>query len=350
MPTSIGSTQSEKAQSKFLRYGVSLVLISVLFLAFIQPANAVSVKKKIYAVFWRGCEELCHGFQDYIKKNLNAEIIIRDAAGDKTRLLGFLEEARATNVNLILTWGTSVTLGITGTLDDINDSRFNNEIPHVFTVVADPVGSQIVESLDRTGRQNITGTFNRVPESVNISTIRSYLPTFKRLGLLYNTNEPNSVLKFKEISELANEMDFELTALEIDLNDDGLPNVENIAVKMRVLKEKNVDFIYLGSSSFLDSNRDIFTGSAVDNGIPVLSPYERLVRDSQALLSIAADYYELGKIAGGQAEKILVDGVVPGELPVVKMTDFAYVVNMEVARKLNIFPSVAILQIAETVH
>jgi hypothetical protein len=30
------------------------------------------------------------------------------------------------------------------------------------------------------------------------------------------------------------------------------------------------------------------------------------------------------------------------------VTDFAYVVNMAVARKLNIFPPIEILQIAET--
>jgi len=343
--------QSEKTRSKFFRYSIFLILVSVMFIVFLRPSDAASDKKTIYAVYWRGCEELCHGFQDYIEENnLDAEIIVRDAAGDKTRLAGFLEEARITDADLILTWGTSVTLGIAGTLDDVNDSRFNNEIPHVFTGVADPVGARIVESLDKTGRLNITGTFNRVPESVNITTIRSYMPTFRRLGLLYNTHEPNSVQKFNEISALSKEMDFELTALEIDLNDEGVPRVDDIAVKMRVLKERNVDFIYLGSSSFLDSNRDIFTGSAVDNGMPVLSPYERLVRDSQALLSIAGDYYELGKIAGSQAEKILIDGIVPGELPVSRMTDFAYVVNMDVARKLNLFPSVEILQVAETVN
>ncbi|MDA9983115.1 ABC transporter substrate-binding protein [Gammaproteobacteria bacterium] len=337
--------------SKLLRYSVFLVLFSAMFLTFFRLADAESDKKTIYAVFWRGCEELCQGFQDYIREEkINAEVVIRDADSDKTKLTAFLDEARAMGVDLILTWGTSVTLGITGTVDDVNDPRFNNDIPHVFTGVADPVGSRIVESLDKTGRQNITGTFNRVPESVNISTIRSYMPTFKRLGLIYNTNERNSVLKFEEITALSKQMDFELIAVEMGLDDEGLPSEEDIPVKMKVLKDKNVDFIYLGSSSFLDTHRDKFTGSAVENGIPVLSPYERLVRDSQALLSIAASYYELGKIAGNQAVKILVGEAIPGELPVVRMTNFAYVVNMDVARKLNLFPSVEILQVAETVN
>ena len=49
-------------------------------------------------------------------------------------------------------------------------------------------------------------------------------------------------------------------------------------------------------------------------------------------------------------DKILVDGAVPGDLPIAAMTDFAHVVNMDVARRLNLFPPVAILQVAETVN
>ena len=329
---------------------LSLVLGSVLAMTIPQDASAENINKTIYAVFWYGCEEICQGFQDHIAQlNINAEIIIRNADRDKTRLPSFLDEARSLGADLILSWGTSVTLGLTGTLDDIDDPQFNNDIPQVFTFVADPVGSRIVESLDKTGRANITGTFSRVPESVNIVAIRSYLPTFKRLGLLYNRNERNSVLKFNEITQLAKQMNFELVALEMELDQNGQPQVEDIPDKMAELKASEVDFIYLGSSSFLDLNRDVFTGSAVANGIPVLSPYERLVRDSHALLSVAARLYDVGRLAGEQAERILVDGIPPGDLPVTRMTDFAYVVNMDVARKLNLFPSVDILQIAETV-
>ncbi len=118
---------------------------------------------------------------------------------------------------------------------------------------------------------------------------------------------------------------------------------------MAELEAAEVDFIYLGSSSFLDVHRDIFTQSAVDHGIPVLSPYERLVRDSHALLSIAARYQDVGKIAGRQMKSILIDGKMPGDLPVLSVDQYAYVINMTTARKLNMFPSVEILQIAETV-
>ena len=225
-----------------------------------------------------------------------------------------------------------------------------DDIPLVFMVVADPIGSEIIVSKENTGRENVTGTFNRVPEAVNINTIRLYYPPFKRLGLLYNTNEHNSVVKAKELAELATTMNFELTALELELGADGKPNPESIPKRVADLKAAGVDFIYLGSSSFLDVNRELFTQSAVDHGIPVLSPYERLVRNAHALLSIAARYEDVGALAARQAESILVDGKKPGELPVLTVDQYAYVVNMTTAKKLNMFPSVEILQVAETVE
>ena len=330
---------------------VSLVLLGAL--GWIIPAADAQAKKEftIYMVFWRGCEEACEGFKEYIAESgIDAELVIRNANRDKSKLPGYVEEARAIEADLVVTWGTSVTRGIAGTVADEGDPRFVNDIPVVFMVVADPIGSKVIESYEKTGRANVTGTRNRVPERVNINTIRSIYPAFKRLGLLYNTNENNSVVKMKEIAALSGEMDFELVALELELGEDGKPKPESIPVRMAELEAAGVDFIYLGSSSFLDVHREIFTRSAVDHGIPVLSPYERLVRDSHALLSIAARYEDVGRLAGRQVKYILVDGKKPGDLPVLSVDQYAYVVNMRTAKKLNVFPSVEMLQIAEIVE
>ena len=280
---------------KPLKIAVVLMVLASTFIWSTTDTRAQAKKEfTIYMVFWRGCEETCEGFKEYIaEKGIDAELVVRNANRDKAKLPAFVEEARALEADLVVTWGTSVTRGIAGTLSDQGNPRFINDIPLVFMIVADPVGSQIIVSYEKTGRANVTGTRNRVPETVNINTIRSYFPAFKRLGLLYNTNEHNSVIKVQEIAELAKTMNFELVALELELGSDGKPKTESIPVRMAELDAANVDFIYLGSSSFLDVHRDIFTQSAVDHGIPVLSPYERLVRDSHALLSIAARYQDV---------------------------------------------------------
>jgi putative tryptophan/tyrosine transport system substrate-binding protein len=208
----------------------------------------------------------------------------------------------------------------------------------------------VIESLDATGRPNITGTYNRMTEEVTVRTIRSYKPDFQHLGLVYHVNEKNSVLKRNEMAALAERLDFRFTSVELPLGGDGTPDPAQIAAALEQLKQQGVDFVYLGSSSFLQEHADAFTGAAVENGLPVLSPYEQLVRESQALLSVSARYYDVGRLAGEQAEKILVQGFAPGELPVARMTDFAVVINVTVAKRLNQFPPLDLVQIAETVN
>jgi putative ABC transport system substrate-binding protein len=324
-----------------------LFLATCVLLAMVPSLAAA--QSKIVMVTWRGCEDACQGFQDYVsEKGLDAEIEIRDAGQDKDAIPGILSESRAEKADLLISWGTTVTRGIAGTLADKNTPPFDHGIPVVFMIVADPVGAGIVESLDHTGRDNVTGTYNRVPEEVNVETIRNYLPDFSRLGLIYNADEENSVLKRDEMAALAGQMGYELIAKELPLDADGEPHADDIGPAMAELKQAGAEFVYLGSSSFLRRNGETFTEQAVANGMPVLSPYEDLVRNASALLSVSSRYYEVGRLAGEQAEKILA-GTPAGELPVARMTNFAIVINMAVAKKLKRFPPLDLLQIAETV-
>lgn len=300
---------------------------------------------------WRGCEEACQGLTDYLEAlDHEVNINVRDAGQDTSVLPLLLEEARERDPDLIVSWGTSVTKAIAGDMSQLDDPAYNHEIPQVFMIVADPVGSGVVQSLDATGRENLTGTYNRMPESVTIQTIRHYLPTFDTLGLIYNENEQNSVLKYREMAELAEEENFRLVAAALPLASDGLPMVEDIPLKVRELVREGADFLYVGSSSFLQANSAILGAAARNAELPVISPYEEAARQGDALLSVAANYYEVGRLAGQQVEKILFGGASPGALPVARMTDFAVTVNLSMAKDIGLFPPVSLLQIAEVVE
>lgn len=326
-------------------------LLAAAALAVALTGTALAADYKVLIATWRGCEEACQGFQDYLnERGVGIEFVLRDADQSEDALPGILAEAREIGADLILTWGTSVTRGIAGRLSDIGDPAYNHDIPQVFMIVADPIGAGLIESLESTGRPNLTGTYNRMPEEVTIETIRAYHPDFRHLGLLYNANESNSVIKRDEIAALSGPMGFEFTAIELPLGADGKPPVEAIGPKVAEWTAAGADFVYLGSSSFLQDNGATFTTAAVENGLPVLSPYEQLVRNEKALVSVAARYYDVGRLAGAQAERILVEGIRPGDLPLVRMTEFAVVINLAVAKSLNLFPPMDLLQIAETVN
>lgn len=325
--------------SKFLRTLACILGIAVTF----QTAQAA--EKTILVATWRGCEEACQGFQDYLTENgRDVEFILRDAGQDKGTLPGILGEARSQEVDLLVTWGTSVTRGIAGTLKDVGQPEYNNDIPLVFMIVADPVGAGIIKDLDATGRDNVTGTFNRVPEAVVIATIRRYMPDFDHLGMLINAAEPNSVLKRDEIADLAAARNFALTSVDLEE-----ASASAISDGMAELKAAGADFLYLGSSSELRANAEDVAAAAIEQKLPVISPYEEMVHNGTALISIAARYYEVGRLAGQQAERILYDGTSPGDLPVARLSNFAITVNMGFAKKVSALPPIDILQIAETV-
>ncbi|MDF2235730.1 ABC transporter substrate-binding protein [Albimonas sp. CAU 1670] len=305
---------------------------------------------RIAIVTWRGCEEACQGFQDHLNATGRPiEFTVLDAGQDKTSLPGILARARADAADLIVTWGTTVTIGIGGTLETQGAPDLNSDIPQVFMIVADPVGSGVVRSLDETGRANITGTYNRMPETVTLQTIRSFLPTVSRIGLLFNADEKNSTVKRDEVAALAAAQGLELTALEIALDADGKPMAADIAPKMAALKEAGVEFVYLGSSSFLQAHAVELGRAAEAAKMPVISPYEDMVRDGAALISVAARYYDVGRLAGQQAEKILFEGVAPGDLPVLRMSEFAVTINMSVASAIGAYPPIGLMQMAEII-
>jgi putative tryptophan/tyrosine transport system substrate-binding protein len=318
----------------------------------INNLDAMAVeKKRILGVFYEGCEKTCEGFKAGIEKSgLSAEVTIFDVKQDKERLLEAIELARKSRPDLIVTYGTTTTLAFVGTLETAKDPKFINDVPVVFTAVADPFGTRIAESFERSGRDNITGTFNRVPERVNIETIRQYDRKFSKLGLLYNGNEKNSMLKRDELEKLAAEMNFELVALEIDPGNPAVPDPSLIPLRVKQLAEQEVKWAYLGSSSFLNANGAAFTAAAVDNGIGLLSPYEALVREQQALISIAAPRESVGLLAAQQAVRILRDGKKPGKLPISRATAFSYLVNMKVAERLGRKPPFAFYSDTELVQ
>jgi putative ABC transport system substrate-binding protein len=324
--------------------GVSLLVSS--------PLSAANSRKPfdIYMIVWRGCEDACRGFQDYFReRDIEVNFILRDAERDKKRLPGFVREAKEMKVDLVLTWGTSVTAGTVGKLGKVNPDVNLTDIPVVFMIVADPVGAQIIESYESSGRPYITGTRNRVPEEVQMKAIRAYRQ-FKRIGLIYNTNEQNSVLNAKSMRSVAEKMQFELIEAVLDLDESGKPTLESIPRKIAELKEKNVDFIYVGSSSFLMANRDQFTTTALEMGMPVAAAYEAMAAKSNALLAVASRYYNVGKLAGYQAEQILVEKISPGDIPIRSLSRFSYVINMKTAKRLKLYPPLSVLRYAEVIE
>jgi len=331
---------------------MKLKLVIAITLLFSMPANAVFTNTnpaRIYMVLWRGCEEACQGFKQYLQdRRLPVELVIRDAARNANSLEGFLAEARELKPDLVVTWGTSVTQAIIGPLEPGNERTLLGNIPAMFMIVADPISAGIVTSYESSGRPMVTGVRNRVPEEVQIRAIQDYMDA-KRIGVIYSPSELNSVLNTKQLSDLSEPMNFQLVTRTYTVDESGNPLEGQLPKLMQQMKDEDVDIIYVGSSSYNLQNSDEFTNAAIGSGLPVASAYEVMVTQSNGLLAVANRYYNVGRLAARQAEQVLFYDRQPGTLPISSLSRYSVFINTRVARKLDNFPPIQLLRFAELI-
>lgn len=335
--------------NKQRRFFCTALIGLLLTFTVISQAQAADTKK-ITMVVWRGCEQACKGFVDYLEsRNLDVDITIENVAKDKRLLPYLVKKLKREKPDLVLTWGTTVSVAILGKYDAVNPEDYLTDIPAVFMIVADPVGAKLVKRVETSDRENITGTLNRVSIDVQLKLIQEYLDP-SSIGLIYNNAELNSKLNFEAFSKLAATQDFDLVSK-------GLPEGVSDEVRdtllvaaIHELADANVDTIYIGSSSYLVSKSKLFTETASNLGISVVSSYEGMVRNSGALFSIANRYYNVGKLAGLQAENILFKGKKPIDLAIRSLARNSLFVNMEAAEKLQLYPPIQLLRFAELIN
>ncbi|ADZ90049.1 ABC transporter substrate-binding protein [Marinomonas mediterranea] len=328
-----------------------IIAIFALILVFVPNAFAVQDnenKKTVFMAVWRGCEEACQGFHDYLKGQ-PVEIVVRNANRDRSKLAGFLEEATALSPDLVVTWGTSVSKAIIGTRNEYGSKTKLGDIPVMFMIVADPLGADIIESHNTSGRPTVAGIRNRVGEDVQIKAMREYFSVDK-VGILYSSGELNSVLNTQKLEALSKEMNFDVVKEEYELDSSGKPLPNQFDEKMAQLAAKGADVVYVGSSSYNQTNSDAFTEAAIRHGLPVASAYDSMVTGSSALISVSNKYYLVGQLAANQAAKILFDDAVPGELPIAELSSYSMSINMAVARQMSLYPPIQLLRFADLVN
>src|SRR5262245_19193254 len=195
-------------------------------------------------ILWRGDTEDEKGFQQDVKEfGYTVQYTVMNAGQDRTELGRLLREEvnpKLNNLDYIYVFWTTVA----STTKTIVQDR----VPEIFNIVADPVGAGLVQSMESSAG-NIAGVTNEIPLPLQLQTALKIIP-FKRLGLLFNPREKNSMLVRDKISEIGSRSRFEI----VDLR--SPPAQDMLQENLQKLKNKTVaiDVIYLPPDSFLVSN------------------------------------------------------------------------------------------------
>ena len=223
------------------------------------------------------------------------------------------------------------------------------DIPAIFMIVADPVGSDLVESYAASGRQSVSGVRNRVPEDVQLRLLFEYYRP-ARLGVLNHPDELNSTLNTEKLRAISDEMGFELIEQLYEVDAEGNVPTGQIPAAMAALQAQGAEAVYVGSSSYNLEHQAAFVAAATALGLPVFSAYTQMVREGGALMAVGTSYANVGRLAAGQAAEILLEGRAPGELPIRSLNRYSVILNMGSAQELDIYPPLSLISVAEVVR
>ena len=172
---------------------LTLLVLTVLFIAIGSSALWATKQTNIAMVLWRGITEAEKGFQARLKESdqYDVQFTVFDANQDKKNLAKIIEDLDTNKYDLIYTFGTTVTKQVKNKVKDV---------PVVFNIVSRPVKAKVIDSWEHSG-SNVTGASNAVPMASAFNSLSKVL-YIGRLGFLYNSQEANSKIQLEEVEKL----------------------------------------------------------------------------------------------------------------------------------------------------
>ena len=260
-------------------------------------------------------DQATQGFTDGLTEALKAEgktvAVDTQVAGEANLCTTVVNTFTAKNVDLIMANATPAllaaanatsTIPVLGTsVTDYNDT-FSGNIP-----------------------ENVTGTSDAVPfdEQAKMMIDSLKLAEGDKVGVIYCTNESNSLIQYNAVKELFEEEGIVVEAYTFS---------ETTELQALVTKAAGeVKAIYVPSDNTVAQNDSVVGTICTEKNVPVFTSYGGTI----CYASLAIDYYELGKRTGEQAAEILLGKKTPADIEVETLTP-TVVYNEELCTKLGI--------------
>ncbi len=279
-------------------------------------------------------DEIRKGFIDYLsehgyKEGVDVTYDVNIAQGDMAASGLIADKLVGMNPDLILAISTPSSQPLVHATDTI---------PIVFAAVTDPVGAGLVSSLSGGGK-NVTGTSYVTPVDKHFELIREIVPSAKKVGIIYNAGEPNSVTYMTWAKKEAARLGMELVEATVSNSGDVLAAAESLVGR--------VDVIHIPTDNTVTSAFESVTKVCEDNRIPLFASSVLSV-ERGAMAAVAIDPYRLGRQTGAMAIEIL-NGKDPGTMPVQILEVFLLYASPKAAKTYGVTIPKSVLDRADVI-
>jgi ABC-type uncharacterized transport system substrate-binding protein len=215
-------------------------------------------------------------------------------------------------------------------------------IPIVFGVGDDPVQLGLVANLARPGG-NATGINIFVQEVVakRLRLLHDLVPKAVRVAVLVNpANAPTTESTLRDVQEAAPTIGLQIQVF-------NATTIGEIDAAFAALSRERPDALFVAPDTFFTSRRVQFATLTARDRIPASYAARELVA-AGGLMSYGTDIADMFRQVGVYTGTIL-KGAKPADLPVLQLTKFELVINLQTARALGIEVPSELLSVADEV-
>ena len=260
------------------------------------------------------------GFTDALKEALGdkVNVVVKNASGDSNTCGTIVNGFLADNVDLIMANATPALQAA---------ASATSTVPILGTSVTDY--DTALEIADWTGTVggNISGTSDLAPLDQQVAMLQELFPNAKKVGMLFCSSEPNSKYQVDEVTKLLSNAG--ITCTEFAFTDSN--DVSSVTQKACDAS----DVLFIPTDNTAASNTEAIANVVLASNTPVIAG-ESGLRKGCGVATLSIDYYELGKITGQMATKILTGEADVSTMPIQFAPSVTKQANMANCQKLGI--------------
>ena len=260
------------------------------------------------------------GFTDALKEALGdkVNVVVKNASGDSNTCGTIVNGFLADNVDLIMANATPALQAA---------ASATSTVPILGTSVTDYATALEIANWTGTVGGNISGTSDLAPLDQQAAMLQELFPNAKKVGMLFCSSEPNSKYQVDEVTKLLSAAG--ITCTEYTFTDSN--DVSSVTQKAC----DDSDVLYIPTDNTAASNTEAIANVVLAAGTPVIAGEAGICRGCGAA-TLSIDYYELGKITGQMAAKILTGEADISTMPVEFAPTATKQANMANCEKLGI--------------
>ncbi|MBR6221192.1 MAG: ABC transporter substrate-binding protein [Clostridia bacterium] len=254
------------------------------------------------------------------EKGVTFEINYDNCNADNSVMQQIIANFIADNVDLMVGIATPVAMNMQGMTED-------NQIPVVFAAVTDPVGAELVASLDAPGG-NITGTSDYLDTDAVMNLIFAANPDAQTVGLLYDVGQDASATPIAAAKAF-------LDAKGVAYKEYTGTNVSEVQLAANAAVADRVDALFTPQDNTVMTAELSIYEALAEAGIPHYTGADSFALNG-AFLGYGVDYANLGVETANMIAHILVDGASPAETPVMTFDNGTATVNTETCEAIGL--------------